>query len=196
MGLRTADPRADGIGWRVIASKDSTENWVEDGSWLGMRIGAGVSEIGSDFAADSYFPHDLAMDFAWWHRLRKRLLCRPGSRVANETPRNRAPASGSGRRRTRSSRVPRSWQNSRDAGSIGAVADGRAIGILRAGPADRDRRCDLSGRACQACPARLGRLPFWGFGRGVIARFLTFFGGAHGAPAPPRLAAHAVGPPS
>src|SRR5690554_2641950 len=58
-----ADPRAPGLGARVIAPLTEAADWEEDdGELLRRRIAAGIAEIGTDVPADSVFPHDIGMD--------------------------------------------------------------------------------------------------------------------------------------
>src|SRR5688500_15480669 len=58
-GDGVADPR--GIGSRVVAPAGA--DWAdEETRFLEARIAAGIAELGSDFAPDTTFPHDIGMD--------------------------------------------------------------------------------------------------------------------------------------
>ncbi len=62
-GLADRDPRGAALGYRVIAPRDEAVAWqADDSAFARARIRAGVAEMGSDFAFDATFPHDIGMD--------------------------------------------------------------------------------------------------------------------------------------
>lgn len=64
-GVCHRDVRGAGLGHRVIAPLSASTHWSEPengGAYLAARLDRGICESGADFAADTYFPHDLGMD--------------------------------------------------------------------------------------------------------------------------------------
>lgn len=64
--LAFADPRHDGMGWRVIGSPDELDRLgvvagLED-AYAAHRIALGVPEGGADYAYGDTFPHEANMD--------------------------------------------------------------------------------------------------------------------------------------
>jgi len=64
--LAFADPRHEGLGWRVIAAPDELDRLgvvagLED-AYAAHRIALGVPEGGADFAYGDTFPHEANMD--------------------------------------------------------------------------------------------------------------------------------------
>lgn len=61
-GIVHQDGRADGLGWRLIASRDDAKDWTSGDRQARARIASGIAELGPDFDADDVFPHDIGMD--------------------------------------------------------------------------------------------------------------------------------------
>jgi len=60
--IHFSDPEKN-LGFRIIAEKAASKNWVEDkGEFAARRVNLGISQLGEDFAADNLFPHDIGMD--------------------------------------------------------------------------------------------------------------------------------------
>jgi hypothetical protein len=61
--LASPDSRAPSMGRRVIAKNAKASEWTEQSDdFPSARISNGIVELGSDFEADQYFPHDIGMD--------------------------------------------------------------------------------------------------------------------------------------
>lgn len=56
------DPRADGLGYRVIAEAGATADWAQGEAPEAARIAAGIPALGPDCNAEDVFPHDIGMD--------------------------------------------------------------------------------------------------------------------------------------
>lgn len=128
------------VGWdggaphtRVIGTKDESVQWAgPDSSYDDSRISAGIAELGADFGPDQMFPHDIGMDLLQGVDFKKG--CYVGQEVVS-----RMQHRGTARRRPVivsgiAPDVPSGSAikvGSRDAGTIGAVVDGRAVGIVR-----------------------------------------------------------------
>jgi len=119
------------IGYRVIAPAEDTAGWIADDSeYARTRIGAGIAELGEDFAPDTVFAHDIGMDLLDGIDFDKG--CYVGQEVVS-----RMKHRGTARRRpmiVHSVTAPAGsaiLANGRDSGTIGRVVDGTAIGIIR-----------------------------------------------------------------
>jgi folate-binding protein YgfZ len=163
-GQGDADPR--GIGSRVVA--ESSEGWTDDESpFVAARIEAGIAELGPDFDADTTYPHDIGMD------LRNGVDFKKGCYIGQEVV-SRMQHRGSARRRpVIVSALPQGAAagapllvGEREAGTIGAVADGKAVAIVRL---DRIPHADAA--TVGGIPVKLA-LPGWGtyqFGESATA---------------------------
>jgi folate-binding protein YgfZ len=166
-GVAHDDGRAPGLGWRVIATVDEALGWdAPDARFLAARIAAGVSEQGPDFAPDQAFPHDLGMDFLGGVDFKKG--CYIGQEVVS-----RMQHRGTARRRPvvvmglpdGSAAGAAVMAGAREAGTIGAVADGKAIGIVRLDRIEDGVPVTVEGAAVEL------RLPDWAsyrFGEAVV----------------------------
>ena len=56
------DPRAETLGFRAIAPRDSLEAGAERADYDARRVAAGVPEGGVDFSYGEAFPHEVNMD--------------------------------------------------------------------------------------------------------------------------------------
>jgi folate-binding protein YgfZ len=148
-----ADPR--GIGHRVIAEKGVA--WPDDeGPFLAARIGAGIAELGADFARDTTFPHDIGMDLLEGIDFKKG--CYVGQEVVS-----RMQHRGTARRRpVIVSSLPDGvaagapvLAGEREAGTLGTAFDGAAVAVLRL-----DRITDAHAVTVGGLPVKL-RLPTW-----------------------------------
>ena len=152
-GIVHADPRGGGLGSRLIAPKGVA--WAAGGQLFdAARIALGVAEAGPDFAPDSTFPHDIGMDFLDGVDFKKG--CYIGqevvSRMQHRGTARRRPVIVSGIEADAGSPV---LAGGREAGTIGAVVDGRAVAILRL-----DRVIDLEAVTVGGKPVALA-LPGW-----------------------------------
>lgn len=165
-GMVNADPRAAGLGRRVIATRDEAKAWeADDGAFAGARIAAGVAELGPDFAPDTTFPHDIGMDFL--HGVDFKKGCYVGqevvSRMQHRGTARRRPVIVSGIEAEAGAPV---LVGGREAGVVGRVVDGKAVAILRL-----DRIEDPASATVGGKPVTL-TLPEWatyGFGESVPA---------------------------
>jgi len=154
-GIVHADSRAGGIGYRVIDTIENAAGWEADTTpYLAARIAAGVPEQGADFVADSTFAHDIGMDILGGIDFDKG--CYVGQEVVS-----RMKHRGTARRRpvivaasSAEAGMP-VLVGEREAGTVGAVADGKAVGIVRL-----DRIVDPAGVTVAGAPASLA-LPAW-----------------------------------
>ena len=126
------------IGWaggaphtRVIGSKAESQQWdAPDSSYDAARIALGIAELGPDFAADVMFPHDIGMDLL--HGVDFQKGCYIGQEVVSRMERR-----GTARRRAvivSGVDAPAGSPitvSGRDAGTVGAAVDGRAVGVVR-----------------------------------------------------------------
>ena len=150
-----ADPRGEGLGYRIIAPKAAAADWAEnDSAYAAARIAAGIAEMGADFAADSVFPHDIGMDLR--HAIDFRKGCYIGqevvSRMQHRGTARRRPVIVSGEGLTDGAAVE---VESREAGNLGNVVDGNAVAILRI-----DRLKGGEGATVNGQPVQLA-LPAW-----------------------------------
>ena len=130
-GMVDADPRAGGLGSRVIGTRDEAKGWDAGGdAFARARITAGVAEQGPDFAADTTFPHDIGMDLL--HGVDFKKGCYVGqevvSRMEHRGTARRRPVIVSGIEATAGTPV---LLGGREAGVVGQVIDGMAVAILR-----------------------------------------------------------------
>ena len=126
------------VGWgggaphtRVIGSEAEARDWeAPDDRYAAARIAQGIAEEGPDFAADTTFPHDIGMDFLGGVDFKKG--CYIGqevvSRMEHRGTARRRPVIVSGIDAPAGSAVV---ANGRDAGTVGQVVGGKAVGILR-----------------------------------------------------------------
>jgi folate-binding protein YgfZ len=127
-GIVEIDSRGPGLGARVIGDAAEASTWMPaDVQHAAARIALGISELGPDFAADSVFPHDIGMDLLEGVDFKKG--CYVGQEVVS-----RMQHRGTARRRP----VIVSGVSSgplmvgeREVGTVGEVANGAAVGIVR-----------------------------------------------------------------
>lgn len=130
-GIAHADPRAGGLGTRVIAPKAEAAGW-ENGNTLfaAKRIAAGVPEQGPDFPTDASFGHDIGLDLLGGIDFLKG--CYIGqevvSRMKHRGTARRRPVIVSGVAATAGTPV---IANGREAGVLGEVVGGNSVAILR-----------------------------------------------------------------
>lgn len=156
-GIAHTDPRAGGLGWRVIAPKADTADWAPgDEAFLERRIGAGIAELGPDFAADTMFPHDIGMDLLQGVDFKKG--CYVGqevvSRMQHRGTARRRPAIVSSLPDGSAAGAP-VLVGEREAGTIGTVHVGKAVAIVRL-----DRVPDEDSATVGGLPVKL-HLPEW-----------------------------------
>lgn len=154
-GIVHDDPRAGGLGRRVIATRDEAKAWESDtGAFTRARIAAAVAELGPDFAADTTFPHDIGMDFL--HGVDFKKGCYIGqevvSRMEHRGTARRRPVIVSGIEAAAGSPV---LVGGREAGAVGQVIDGMAVAILRLDRIDDPGAATVGGK-----PVVL-KLPRW-----------------------------------
>ena len=128
--ILAADPRAGGLGHRVVAPADVAVGWAEGDAFLSRRIASGVLELGPDFSADTTFPHDIAMDILGGIDFAKG--CYVGqevvSRMKHRGTARRRPVIVAGDGLEAGAPV---LAGTREAGKLGAVANGQGVAILR-----------------------------------------------------------------
>lgn len=164
-GIWHADRRgAVPVGWRSIGTLAETAEWSGDGSaYRVARIDAGLAEQGDDFPANDLFAHDIGLDILDGIDFKKG--CYVGqevvSRMKHRGTARRRPVIASGLDAPSGSAVV---AGSREAGTLGAVLNGKAVAIIRL-----DRVTDLDAVTAAGKPAIL-TLPAWatyGFGDAV-----------------------------
>lgn len=154
-GMAHADPRAGGLGTRIIAPKAEAAGW-ENGNALfaARRIAAGVPEQGPDFPTDAAFAHDIGLDLLGGIDFLKG--CYIGqevvSRMKHRGTARRRPVIVSGA--TASAGTP-VIASGREAGVLGEVVGGTSVAILRL-----DRITDPAAVTVGEKPATL-TLPPW-----------------------------------
>ncbi|HEY4201114.1 MAG TPA: folate-binding protein [Devosiaceae bacterium] len=129
-GIVHKDARAESLGYRVIDTIEAAATWDTDITpYLRARIAAGLAELGADFAADTTFAHDIGMDILDGIDFSKG--CYVGqevvSRMKHRGTARRRPVIVDGVAEAGSPVLAAA----REAGTIGAIADGRAVGIIR-----------------------------------------------------------------
>ncbi|MBU1173931.1 MAG: folate-binding protein [Alphaproteobacteria bacterium] len=158
------DGRDKTLGHRIIAPADRAATWQDGDSYLARRIALGLSELGPDFAADTTFPHDIGMDLLGGVDFEKG--CYVGqevvSRMKHRGTARRRPVVVSGQALAAGAPVT---AGEREAGTLGAVRDGKGVAILRL-----DRIADPQAATVGGAPASLA-LPHWAS---------YFFGGSGG----------------
>jgi folate-binding protein YgfZ len=132
-GNAVADGRAEGLGWRIVASAADAHRWQPaDDEPAARRIAAGIAELGTDFPADQMFPHDIGMDLLQGVDFKKG--CYVGqevvSRMQHRGTARRRPVIVEGVPEGAASGAP-ILVGEREAGTIGLAAGGRAVGIVR-----------------------------------------------------------------
>ncbi len=125
------DPRAGGLGFRVISEHSAAKAWKENSNaFTARRIAAGVAEMGADFESETLFPHDIGMDLLGGIDFKKG--CYVGqevvSRMRHRGTARRRPVVVSG---IVSSPEREVVVDGKTAGNVGEIVDGQAIGILR-----------------------------------------------------------------
>jgi len=130
-GISHLDPRGKALGWRIIAPREMAKDWTDsDLGWHATRIAEGVTELGSDYEADSRFPHDVGMDLLGGVDFAKG--CYVGqevvSRMQHRGTARRRPVivSGAGLQHGGALEL-----NGREIGALGHVAGDRSIAIVR-----------------------------------------------------------------
>ncbi|HEV7344948.1 MAG TPA: folate-binding protein [Devosia sp.] len=119
------------LGWRIIAPVEGTTDWVQhDDAYQTARIAQGIAQQGNDFPANETFAHDIGLDLLEGIDFAKG--CYVGqevvSRMKHRGTARRRPVIVSGIDAPAGTAV---ISGSREAGIIGQVVDGRAVGILR-----------------------------------------------------------------
>ena len=150
-----ADPRAGGLGFRVISEQSATKTWSgELDPFAARRIAAGVAELGPDFESETLFPHDIGMDLLGGVDFKKG--CYVGqevvSRMRHRGTARRRPVIVSGVAPGPENEV---MADGKSVGQIGQVVDRRAVGILRL-----DRFKPASEATVNAQPVELA-VPHW-----------------------------------
>jgi folate-binding protein YgfZ len=143
------------MGYRVIAELADTAEWVADDSeYARTRIGAGIAELGQDYAPDTTFAHDVGMDILDGIDFEKG--CYIGqevvSRMKHRGTARRRPVIVSGVSAPSGSPV---LSGTRDSGTLGRVVDGHAVAIVRL-----DRFADRAEANVGGRPIQL-QLPVW-----------------------------------
>jgi folate-binding protein YgfZ len=148
------DPR--GIGRRFIT--DAGADLPDDETpFVAARTDAGIPELGPDFPADSQFPHDIGMDLLGGIDFVKG--CYVGqevvSRMQHRGTARRRPVIVSGLPEGTAAGAP-VLAGEREAGTVGAVVNGKAVAILRLDRIPPDGEATVGG-----IPVRLS-IPSWG----------------------------------
>lgn len=143
------------LGWRIIAPLESTSDWIDDDTPYAIeRIAVGIAQLGEDFEANTTFAHDIGMDMLEGIDFAKG--CYVGqevvSRMKHRGTARRRPVIVSGIDAPGGSAV---MAGGREAGHIGRVVDGGAVGILRL-----DRLTDLADVTVDGKAVNLA-LPIW-----------------------------------
>ncbi len=124
------DPRHKNLGFQIIATKEKTNNWLNDDIFTTLRIKAGVSELGEDFEPDKYFPHDIGMDILKAVDFSKG--CYIGqeivSRMQHKAEIRRRPMLVSNIEAQKGTKIE---IDNKQVGIIGQVANNQAIGFVR-----------------------------------------------------------------
>jgi len=154
-GLCHADLRAGGLGYRVIDTADEAKGWDQDESpFVIARLSAGIAEQGPDFAPDTSFAHDIGMDLLDGIDFAKG--CYVGqevvSRMKHRGTARRRPVLVTGDHLLANAPV---LAGEREAGTLGAVQDGKGLAILRL-----DRITDPQAVSVDGAPVRVA-LPAW-----------------------------------
>jgi tRNA-modifying protein YgfZ len=152
------------LGTRIIGPREA--GWVADAAYRRARVAAGIAELGEDFAPDTTFAHDIGMDLLAGIDFAKG--CYVGqevvSRMKHRGTARRRPVVVSGLDDADAGAAVMAGE--REAGTVGAVADGAAVAIIRL-----DRISDAAAVAVNGKAVRL-QLPAWaryGFGESAEA---------------------------
>ncbi len=150
-----ADPRAGGLGFRVISEQKATKAWsANSNAFTTRRVAAGVAEMGADFESETLFPHDIGMDLLGGIDFKKG--CYVGqevvSRMRHRGTARRRPVVVSG---IVSSPEREVIVDGKAVGKVGEIVDGQAIGILRL-----DRLKSADNATLNAQPVKLA-VPPW-----------------------------------
>ncbi|GGA55749.1 CAF17-like 4Fe-4S cluster assembly/insertion protein YgfZ [Pelagibacterium lentulum] len=130
-GICHKDPRANEMGFRIIAAAEIAADWAEGTGQAGARIAAGIAELGPDFPTEDAFPHDLGMD------QRDAIDFKKGCYVGQEVV-SRMQHRGTARRRPAIvSGLPENLDSQtltvdgKSVGTFGQVVAGQAVAIVR-----------------------------------------------------------------
>lgn len=140
------DGRLDALGYRVVAPIEHAASWADDNGYAQVRIENGIVEVGSDYPADSLFPHDMGMDILSGIDFAKG--CYIGQEVVS-----RMQHRGTARRRPVTvdcGDVPAGTPvtcNDRAVGALGMVFDGQTVAILRLDKIAGPDACAILGNA-------------------------------------------------
>lgn len=155
--LTFRDERAPRLGIWVIDAVEDAAAWAEaDTAQAAARIAAGIAEQGVDFPPDQLFPHDIGMDLLQGVDFKKG--CYIGqevvSRMQHRGTARRRPVIAEGVPRGAGAGAP-VLVGEREAGTIGAAVDGRAVAIVRLDRIEDGARATVGG-----LPVEL-KLPEW-----------------------------------
>lgn len=150
------------LGFRVIAPADEAAGWsTETDAYHRARIDAGIAALGPDFGAGEVFAHDIGMDqlegidFAKGCYVGQEVV----SRMKHRGTARRRPVVASGLQADESGAAILAGE--REAGTVGAVVDGKAVAVVRL-----DRLADGKSGTVNGRPVTL-TLPAWaGYGFG------------------------------
>ena len=161
-GLAASDPR--GIGTRFVVERDANLD-EDEAPFVAARVERGIAEQGPDFAPDTTFPHDIGMDMLEGVDFKKG--CYVGqevvSRMQHRGTARRRPLIVSGLPQGTAAGAPL-LVGEREAGVVGAIADGRAVAIVRL-----DRIPDAEATTVGGIAVRLAPPPWAGYGFGESA---------------------------
>lgn len=145
-GIVCTDPRGGGLGVRVIADNEVAQSWSGDAAFDRARIAAGIVEVGTDYAASTLFPHDIAMDLNDGIDAVKG--CYIGqevvSRMKHRGTARRRPVIVNGLSEGKGTAID---VEGRKLGETGLAVDGVAVAILRIDRAPADGTASADGRA-------------------------------------------------
>lgn len=154
-GIISKDPRHAEMGFRVIAPKADSSDWVADDTpCVVHRIDQGICELGDDFDADSQFPHDIGMDLLAGVDFDKG--CYIGQEVVS-----RMQHRGTARRRpvivsdVEAASGSELMCADKQAGTLGRVVNGKTVALVRL-----DRVTDPTKASVDGKPVHLA-LPDW-----------------------------------
>lgn len=149
-----ADGRGAPLGYRIIAPEDETSGWRDNDAFTARRIAFGLCELGPDFAADTTFPHDIGMDLLDGIDFEKG--CYVGQEVVSRMKHigtaKRRPVIVTGNELTAGAAI---MVGTRPAGTLGAVKDGRGVGIVRVDRISGPEAASVNGHAVRLA------LPSW-----------------------------------
>ncbi|MCB1516414.1 MAG: folate-binding protein YgfZ [Hyphomicrobiaceae bacterium] len=150
-----ADPRGGGFGFRVIAPTEAAEGWSKERStYEAERIARGLAFLGSEFAADEQFPHDLAMELNSGVNFKKG--CYVGqevvSRMQHRSTARKRPVIVRGAANPELADV---MLGERVIGRAGPAHDGKAIAIVRIDKVSNPEAATINGQTVSLA------LPSW-----------------------------------